>query len=242
MKTEDKQFLATVSAVEIVVAMQNGEEPFRTTPLSQVLDWLRANREPEYFVLLGCYYDVAVYKVDGTEATGTQGWPPQEIGKWFVSTLAGDFPDAPTIPVQDTFETGYAVACELLGLEKLYQAEQAAGTALPRTCHGESTSISDLIAHIVREVRLLETMNATELALYLSTEQGEFAEAILAEQGKLPGKYLKEPAMGEAADVVIGAVCVLAKNCPDMSAEEIGTNLAKWCNIKMRKYSKKLRA
>jgi NTP pyrophosphatase (non-canonical NTP hydrolase) len=241
MKTEDKQFLATASAIEIIVALQNGKEPFRTTPLSQVLDWLRANREPEYFVLLGCYYDIAVYKVDGTADTGTQNCHPQEIGKWFVSTHAGDFPDAPRIPVQDTFETGYAVACELLGLEKLFQAEQAAGTSLPRTCHGESTSISDLVAHIVREVRLLETMNATELTLYLSTENGELAEAILAEQGKMPGKYFKEPAMGEAADCLVGIVCIMAKHHPDMSPEDIGTNLAKWCNIKMRKYSKKLR-
>jgi NTP pyrophosphatase (non-canonical NTP hydrolase) len=242
MKNEDKQFLATASGTEIAIANQNGAGPFRSNPQHEIYEWLRLNRKDAYFVVLCCYYDVAAYKVDGTAATGSEGCPPQEIGKWFASTHAGDFSDAPVIPVQDTLETCYAVACELLGLEKLYQAEQQAGTALPRTCHGESTSITDLVAHIVREVRLLERMNATELTLYLSTEKGEFSEAILAEQGKLPGKYLKEPAMGEAADCIVGVVCILAKHYPDMSPEEIGKNLGKWCNIKMRKYSKKLRA
>lgn len=241
MKKEDKQFLATASGIDLAIALQNGKGAFGSNPLPEVFAWLRANRADEFFVVLGSYYDIAVYQVDGTAKTGTEGCPAQEIGKWFVSTHANDFADAPDIPVQDTLETCYAVACELLGLEKLYQAEQEAGTALPRTCHGESTSLSDLIAHIVREVRELEKMDTGDLALYLSTEKGELSEAILAEQGKLPGKYLKEPAMGEAADCIVGVVCIMAKHYPDLSPEQIATNLSKWCNIKMHKYSKKLR-
>jgi hypothetical protein len=242
MKNEDKQFLATASGIDIAIANQNGTGPFSSSSQQEVFEWLRTNRKDEYFVVLGCYYNVAVYQVDGTAATGTVGCPAHEVGKWFASTHVTDFAGAPDIPVQDTLETGYAVACELLGLEKLYEAEQQAGTALPRTCHGESTSISDLVAHIVREVRDYETMGVGDLGLCLSAEHGEFSEACLVERGKLPGKFLKEPAMGEGADELIGVVCVLAKQYPEMSPEEIGTNLAKWCNIKMRKYSKKLRA
>lgn len=241
MKQADKQFLETASGLDIAIANQNGTGPFGSMPQPAVYEWLRANRKDAYFVVLGCYYDLAVYQVDGTAATGSEGAPAHEIGKWFASTHAGDFPDAPAIPVQDSLETCYAVACELLGLEKLYQAEQEVGHPLSRTCHGESTSLSDLLAHIVREVREYEKLGTSELFMKLSEENGEFAEAILIERGKLPGKFLKEPAMGEAADGIIGAVCVLAKHYPNMSPEEIGTSLSKWCNIKMRKYSKKLR-
>lgn len=240
MKNEDKQFLSTASSIDIVIANQNGRGPFSSMSEHAVFEWLRENRQEAYFVVLGCHYDIAVYQVEGEGVTA--GCPPHEIGKWFAATHSGDFEDAPNIPVQDTLEICYAVTCELLGLEKLYQAEHAAGTALPRTCHGESTSITDLIAHIVREVRELEKLDCSELFMKLSEENGEFSEAILIERGKLPGKVLKEPAMGESADILIGTVCVLAKHYPDMSPDEIATNLAKWCNIKMRKYSKKLRS
>lgn len=206
----------------------------------ETLAWLCVNRKSMYYQVLGCLYDVAVYRVDGTGVTADA--PPDEIGMYFASTLAGDFRDAPVIPLQDSMETCYAVACELLGLPQLFKAENEAGESLGRYCKGPTVSISDLLTHIIMEVRGFEILDTSELHMKVSEENGEFGEAILIERGRLPGKKLKEPALGEGADVIIATVCTLAKHYGSMPAEDLADMLSKWVNIKMGKYSRKLHA
>lgn len=101
-------------------------------------------------------------------------------------------------------------------------------------------SISDMLAHIITEVRDFDKLDTSELHMKISEENGELAEAILVERGKLPGKKLKEPALAEGADVIIATICTVAKHYASIPAPELATLLSKWVNVKMGKYSEKL--
>jgi hypothetical protein len=234
-----EQFLKTATAYQLIDVFRHNLVPIPNFDRSRAMNWLKEYREKDYPFILGCLYDVAVYQVDGNGAT--EGCPKEDIGMFFASTNDGDFENAPEIPLQSTMVGCYRVACELLGLEKLFQRECELGELLPRHCHGPSQSISAIIPHIVVEVRTYETMDVNELHMKISEENGELAQAILAERGKLPGKVLKEPAMGEGADVIIATICALAKHYPNKSPDQLSAELAKWVNIKMDKYERKLR-
>ena len=239
LNTNIENFLAQADFLAMAEAIRM-HEAFLVTNREATMDWLFKNRKSMYYQVLGLLYDVDVYQVDGTGITANA--PPDEIGKFFASTLANEFPDAPVIPLQDSLEVCYQVACELLGLEQLFKAEHAADEGLGRYCHGASVSVTDLMPHIIEEVRGFETLDVSELHMKVSEETGEFGESILIERGRLPGKKLKEPAMGEGADVIIATICVLAKHYPHLSPAELTTLLTKWVNIKMAKYSRKLHA
>lgn len=124
-------FLAQADLATLAVAMRH-HEAFHVSNREATLLWLQANRKTMYYQVLGCLYDVAVYPVDGTGVTANA--PASDRGMFFASTLAGDFPDAPVIPLQSTMEACYHVACELLGLERLFKAETEAGESLGRYC------------------------------------------------------------------------------------------------------------
>lgn len=80
------------------------------------------------------------------------------------------------------------------------------------------------------------------MGLKLMEETGELAECINFELGYLPHKTMKEPLMGEAADVIQNVVAILAKAYPELSHEEILDDLAdalekktdKWESVMVR--------
>lgn len=81
------------------------------------------------------------------------------------------------------------------------------------------------------------------MGLKLMEEVGELAECINFELGYLPHKQMKEPAMGEAADVIQNALAILAKMYPDHTPAQIVAALEyqldhktnKWESIMVKK-------
>lgn len=68
-------------------------------------------------------YDIAVYPVEALQPEPK----PEEVGKFFVSTVAGTFDDVVgQIPLADTEEAAEALAVEHLGLRALYATTTAA--------------------------------------------------------------------------------------------------------------------
>lgn len=59
------------------------------------------------------------------------------------------------------------------------------------------------------------------MGLKLMEEVGELAECINFAQGYLPHKQMKEPLIGEAADVIQNVLAILAKAYPDWTQSEI---------------------
>jgi NTP pyrophosphatase (non-canonical NTP hydrolase) len=203
------------------------------------LQWLKKKREIDYYQVLGDLYGVAVYEVDGSGVT--EGCPDHELGKFFISTNALDFPDCPMLPLANTLPDCYRIACSILGLEKLFLAECTAGCRLPRICFPEGVdSVTKQIPHIIAEVRAFDKLDVNELQLKVCEETGELAQAILVERGKLPHKSLKEPAIGEGADVIIATVATLAKLYPEMTPDKLAEELARWVTLKMAKYEGRL--
>ena len=78
--------------------------------------------------------------------------------------------------------------------------------------------------------------SAAEAMVKLNEETGELAEAVLVTGGRNQHKTLKEPLVGEVADVIICAVHVMSKAYPSVSArglslmleDAIATKQAKW--------------
>lgn len=61
----------------------------------------------------------------------------------------------------------------------------------------------------------------SNMGLKLMEEVGELAECINFQLGYLPHKTMKEPLVGEAADVVQNVLAILAKAYPDLDSDEI---------------------
>lgn len=74
-------------------------------------------------------YGVAIYRAEELPNA-----PMEDRGKFVVTTLSEDFPDAPRIPALDTRVEAMTTAINVFGLSVLYAAEQQVGHALPRRC------------------------------------------------------------------------------------------------------------
>lgn len=240
MPVATQEILATADFATLADIARNSHISSEPDSRQVIFKWLKENRKDMYYQVLGVLYDVSVYKIDGTGAF--TNYPEDELGMFVVTYLSKDFPGAPRIPLQKTAAAGYRVAYELLGLEKLFEQEVLHGEDLPRICMGATLSISDLIAQIITEARDFDPLDASEMHMKISEENGELAEAMLVERGKLPGKKLKEPALGEGADVIIASICAIAKHYPSIPADELAMGLAKWVNVKTGKYFDKLHA
>ena len=74
-------------------------------------------------------YDIAVYQVGEQDDA-----PKEDLGKFFVSVLAGDFLDVDlgTLPLSDSQENAENVAVEKLQLKQLYAFECANGPTTRR--------------------------------------------------------------------------------------------------------------
>lgn len=74
------------------------------------------------------------------------------------------------------------------------------------------------------------------LGLKLMEEVGEFAETVNFHQGYLPHKVMKEPVIGEAADVIQNVIAMLAKVYDDMTGPEIAAMLEQYLDSKTDKW------
>jgi NTP pyrophosphatase (non-canonical NTP hydrolase) len=74
------------------------------------------------------------------------------------------------------------------------------------------------------------------MGLKLMEEVGELAECINFQLGYLPHKQMKEPAMGEAADVIQNVIAIIAKLYPNHSPTEIVNALEYQLNAKTDKW------
>lgn len=74
------------------------------------------------------------------------------------------------------------------------------------------------------------------MGLKLMEEVGEYAEAINHAGGYLPHKKMKEPAIGEAADVIQNVICILGVLYPDRTPEQLFAELAAWLEVKTDKW------
>jgi NTP pyrophosphatase (non-canonical NTP hydrolase) len=70
----------------------------------------------------------------------------------------------------------------------------------------------------------------------LVEECGEFAEAVLAKLGHLPHKTMKEPAMGEAADVIICVIDTVRELYLTMSDDDFKIFLQEQLDLKSKKW------
>jgi len=84
--------------------------------------------------------------------------------------------------------------------------------------------------------RELETAPPAILGLKLAEECGEFSEALSKELGYLQHKELKEPLMGEAADVINVVLATLVMTYPNKALETIVKELREQMELKNIKY------
>lgn len=70
----------------------------------------------------------------------------------------------------------------------------------------------------------------------LVEECGEFAEALLVTQGYLTHKVLKEPLMGELADVIICALDTAREAYKHLSDQQFMDELQKQLDLKSKKW------
>lgn len=201
----------------------------------QFMEQLKRKDQDLYFAVLGLMYDVWPHQITGEDIT--EGAAPHEIGKFFIGHIAEDFTDAPVIPLATSLEKSFEVGCVTLHLEELLQRECAAGEPLPRLCFPKGVLPMDLqLCSVVGQSRQFERMSPAELGLKATEELGEFGTAVLVETGAITHKSLKEPAFGEAADVLLCMTAALAKLYPDMSPRAIADELTRWVHIKQVKY------
>jgi len=67
-------------------------------------------------------------------------------------------------------------------------------------------------------------------------EVGEFSEALLHKLGFLPHKTMKEPLVGEAADVILCVLDTLASAYPELSEDELGSLILEQIEKKTQKW------
>lgn len=70
----------------------------------------------------------------------------------------------------------------------------------------------------------------------LQEEGGELAQAVLHNEGFLPHKTMKEPLVGEVADVILVALDVYRASYPDLDNEQLIALLAEQMSIKSKKW------
>lgn len=74
------------------------------------------------------------------------------------------------------------------------------------------------------------------MMLKLVEEVGELAEAVNHQLGYLPNKKMKEPLMGEVADVIQCAIAVARRMHPDLTLPQLCTYLEEQLNKKTDKW------
>lgn len=70
----------------------------------------------------------------------------------------------------------------------------------------------------------------------LQEECGELAEAVLCNENFMPHKTMKEPLVGEVADVILVALDVYRASYPSLSDEELVSQLINQMETKLNKW------
>jgi len=96
--------------------------------------------------------------------------------------------------------------------------------------------LGDAMTDSLELTRELENAPPAILGLKLAEECGEFSEALSKELGHLQHKELKEPLMGEAADVINVVLATLVMTYPDRTLSDIVAELRDHMVLKNIKY------
>ena len=96
--------------------------------------------------------------------------------------------------------------------------------------------MKQILEQIVKTGRTSDKMPVLGSLAKAQSELGEFAEAILIEEG-LVDKPLPESAFGEAADTIICILDALGKRYPEISAEWVIQNLETYLVRKHNKWT-----
>lgn len=96
----------------------------------------------------------------------------------------------------------------------------------------------ELLVNIVAMTRNHDQVNPMVLALKVAEETGEFATAVLYDQGYVQHKEMKEGMFEEAADVISVLLATLTNACPNMSPRQITTALLYASEQKAEKYAR----
>ena len=107
-----------------------------------------------------------------------------------------------------------------------------------KTDHPEIYNIilGDSLIESLKLSRELETAEPWALGLKLQEECGEFSEALLKELGYLKHKEMKEPLIGEVADIINVLLSILAQLYPEKKMEDIVRELRDYMVLKTIKY------
>lgn len=90
--------------------------------------------------------------------------------------------------------------------------------------------------HRIVEMGRKDAKGPAEMGLKLMEEVGEYAECINFQLGYLPHKTMKEPAVGEAADVVQNTICILSRLYPDHTPTQLFELLSNHLQMKNDKW------
>jgi len=97
------------------------------------------------------------------------------------------------------------------------------------------------IRELIDVAQRFETLPPAVLLGKLAEEVGELSQVVLYENGYQPHKEAPDEDMfGEAADVVNVVLCILAKQYPNMSPEDINSTLQASFAKKLHKYETKV--
>lgn len=96
--------------------------------------------------------------------------------------------------------------------------------------------LGEALIESLQLTREFETAEPWALGLKLQEECGEFSEALLKELGYLTHKELKEPLMGEAADMIVVILATLVQLYPDKRLSDIARELRDQIIVKTIKY------
>jgi len=93
----------------------------------------------------------------------------------------------------------------------------------------------DTILYIIRTARA-STFPLANMQIKLGEEYGELCEAVNHHEGFLQHKVMKEPLVGEVADVINTVIGVLVRAYPDHTDEQLADFLESQLILKTRKW------
>jgi hypothetical protein len=91
--------------------------------------------------------------------------------------------------------------------------------------------------HRIFNLALCDTKSIEAMGLKLFEEGGELAEAINHKIGNLPHKTMKEPLVGEVADVINCALSIYVKAYPGFTTEQLYVMLCAQLHLKSNKWA-----
>lgn len=91
--------------------------------------------------------------------------------------------------------------------------------------------------HRIFNLASCDTKSIEAMGLKLFEEGGELAEAINHKVGNLPHKTMKEPLVGEVADVINCVLSIYVKAYPELSTDQLYLLLCTQLRLKSNKWA-----